>query len=131
MGSKIEARVGNTDPMKYTEYSRNIGKTGRVCSGEGCRVSAPFVNGYYLVGRRRVRVWVCARHRDGYATKLLPTPKHIQAALDAEQEHYAKMRRIDKATPRVPSESIQAMASSGHGPSLPFDRVAAWRWNGF
>lgn len=97
-----------------------------------CGENAVFIDGYYLVGQRRVRVWVCAEHKLGFPTKVLPVPAHIQAALDAEEEYLEKMRRTTRYNAdSEDSESVKFLAPTGHGEPIPYDRVAAWRWGGF
>lgn len=103
--------------------------TARVCSHDECDHNAPHVEGYYLVGPRRVRVWVCKDHWSGNPLLALPTPPSVIAAEEAEAEHLRKMEkkyRMDQ--PPEFGVSVKIMAGSGIGPVIPNDRVASWRW---
>jgi hypothetical protein len=116
-------------PKFYDYFTVEPQSTGRVCAHEGCENPATHVDGYYLVVRRRVRTWVCASHWRGNPQLVLPTPPSILAALVAEEEYHANMaKRYHYDTTPSDRVSVKTLASSGHGPSIPSDRVANWRW---
>lgn len=122
MGKKIKR-------PKFYDYVGMPRHTDRVCPSEGCDRPARLVNGYYLVDRRRVRVWSCARHYLGNPLRVLPTPPSIVAALEAEKRHYenmAKRYRYDVSPDK--GVSVKTLASSGHGPQIPYDRAQSFRW---
>lgn len=107
----------------------------RKCSEAGCEALAENVKGYYLVGARRVRVWVCATHyvmTVENPLQLLPTPRSIQIALEEEQaeRRIAEYRHRVKVVDRD-ARSVKALASSGHGEPVRHSRVESWRWDGF
>lgn len=101
--------------------------TTRECSHADCSRPAPFIDGFYLVDTRRVRVWVCAAHRVGSPNLQLPVPFDVQAALDADAAYYAEQReRYKYITER--DESVRTFGRGGHGDPIPNDRVKSWRW---
>jgi len=114
---------------KFYEFFEITPSTTRVCPHEGCDRPAESVQGYYLVGTRRVRQWVCIKHWNRNPQLVLPTPPSILAAEKAEQEYREEMSK--KYRTNVDPErgvSVKVLASSGHGLPIPGDRVKAWRW---
>lgn len=105
----------------------------RKCSVEGCTERGIGVIGHYMVGPRQVRVWGCLVHYSQVENPLqvLPTPPGIVAALEAEQREYDEAARRDRTRViDLDRRSVHAFAPTGHGRTLPGDRVASWRWGG-
>lgn len=116
-------------PPHYDHFTATPAPSSHECH---CGQPATFIDGYYLVNTRRVRVWVCAEHKLGFPTKQLPVPASIQVALDAEKAHLEKMRKhYTFGVEPEKSESVKFLAPTGHGEPLFHDRVVSWRWNGF
>ena len=117
---------------KHYEYFLVKRETDRVCSHDGCEEPARNVRGYYLVGARRVRVWACDGHRVGNPNTRLPAPPSIVAAEEAEAEYRKRQeKRLKYSVEPERGTSIKYMEPTGHGPRVPYDRVASWRWNGY
>jgi hypothetical protein len=114
---------------KFYSSVRELTPTNRTCSENGCTGAGDYVTGYYLVERRRVRVWTCLEHWSGNPLLVLPTPPSILAGLRAEEEHRENMakRYRSNAEPER-GVSIKTLAPSGHGKYIGGDRVANWRW---
>lgn len=123
-------------PVKRPTYYENFSdflmgrtETKRVCSTLKCEAPATVTRGYYLVESRRVRVWVCKAHATTSPLTLLPTPRDIRIALREEQKHLERVDRSMRITPQPERNvSVRVLTSAGHGEPLPFDRVAAFRW---
>ncbi len=90
-----------------------------------CGREATHVNGYYLVGPRRVRVWACLLHAEKIG--LMPTPADVLAGMKANDDFHAEMERLYRTTLAKPQYQAH-FAGTGHGEPIPGDRVAAWRW---
>lgn len=100
-------------------------------SGHDCKCGQPavMVDGYYLVGSRRVRVWTCESCHSGLGPREVKPPAHIQAALDQEAEHLARLQksyRMNVDTER--GESVKYMAPTGTGKMYMPSRAESWRW---
>lgn len=120
-------------PPPFREYLKELRsgehETTRVCSEDGCDGAALWTKGYYLAGDRRVRVWVCKAHKVRNPNRVLPTPKSIQAAFDAERKYREKQAlRARIVTESDKHVSVKELRSTGHGKALPYDRVANFRW---
>lgn len=104
--------------------------TRRACAEDGCDNPALHVNGHYLVGERRVRVWVCKQHYLGNPNKVLPTPPNILEGMRLEQVAITKQERKYRWLDVQPERgvSIKTLASTGHGKVIHGDRVASFRW---
>jgi hypothetical protein len=127
----MRATVKITRPKFYDFFEVKPSASSHTCH---CGEPATWIDGYYLVNTRRVRVWVCEQHRVGTPTTLLPTPEDILAGLRADQEYYDKMEVQHRWHPEWDADygvSVKAMAPSGHGKAIHGDRVASWRWNGY
>ena len=125
------AKVSAVRYMKnYVELLSSPNATTRTCSEDGCDAGARYTKGYYLVKDRRVRVWVCTEHYyTSNPSTVLPTPASIVAALKADDEFCearAKHALLNSEPER--SVSVKVLVSTGFGSALPFDRVAAFRW---
>lgn len=121
--------ITKKNPRMITRYATPKLTSSHTCSHEGCGEVAGYISGAYFVGSRRVRVWVCLAHWSGNVTLVLPTPPDLAAMMEAERIHYEEVNEQYRrnAEPER-GESIKTLAPSGHGPSLPGDRVKSWRW---
>lgn len=113
-------------PEFFRHFQEVPPPTAHVCH---CGAPATHINGYYLVGPRRVRVWVCEPHVTANALTVLPAPRHIQAALDAEEENRREMKKKYRwDVDREHGYSVKPFAPTGHGDAIPYDKTAGWRW---
>lgn len=95
-----------------------------------CGTRATEAARYYMVGTRRVRVWICVVCfvKQGKRIVEVPAPPSVQAALDAEARHQERVRK----TPfEFQERSVRTLANSGHGERVPYDAIANWRWMGW
>ena len=119
----------NIKRPKFYEHFEVAPSTTRTCSVDDCNAAADKVQGYYIFENRRVRQWVCRSHQTGSPQLVLPTPPDLLAALAAEEEHFANMaKRYKQNVAPERGSSIKTLAPSGHGKSIPGDRVLQWRW---
>lgn len=116
-------------PKFYDYFTVEPQPTSRVCETQGCENPATHVDGYYLVGRRRVRLWTCRNHWRGNPLRVLPTPPSILHALEVEQKRQDSWTEFYKTDVDTESRvSVKSMKPSGHGKAYHPDRVANWRW---
>lgn len=122
--------MGRVKRPKFYEYFEPFNtppRTSRVCSHAGCEELAPFIDGHYVVSNKRVRVWVCAKHKVGSPNTVLPMPANIKYAEEQEALYLADVQHSLRFVV-TQSRSIKTLAASGHGEPIRGDRVAAWRW---